>query len=77
MDQCDCVVASSVGLAGLLDRRAGLDIFSAENFIGVEADARADAPCLFTAVTEREAERIIRHARLRPNRAGDAATVQA
>ena len=65
-----------VSLVGLFDHRAGLDIFSAENFIRVEADARADASGFFATVTEREAERIIRHARLRPNRTGNGFAVQ-
>src|ERR1700722_19456219 len=65
-----------MSLARLADRRAGLDIFSAENFIRIEADARADAPCPLATITEREAERIIRHARLRPNRTFNATTIQ-
>src|SRR5471030_435243 len=65
-----------ISLARLADRRASLDIFSAENFIRIEADARADAPCPLASVTEREAERIIRHAWLRPDRAGNFFSVQ-
>ena len=66
----------SVRVARLANRRAGLDVFAGENFISIEADAGADAPCPFASVTEREAERKIRHARLRPDRAFDAAAVQ-
>src|ERR1035437_3935369 len=65
-----------VRFARLANRRAGLDIFPAENFIRVEADAVADASNLLATVTEREAERIIRHARLRPDWTFDAFAIQ-
>ena len=63
-------------LARLANRCAGLDVFAGKNFVGIEPDAAADAPCPFASVTERQAQRIIRHARLHPNRTADAPAVQ-
>ena len=45
-----------IRFSGLAHRCAGLNVFAGENFAGIEADARADPPCPFAAVTEREAE---------------------